>query len=264
MGNASSTRTKVQNIVENHMEANSISTVKSECLQKIHVMAKGSKNTNCSLTKMVQKCNAMAEASAKVVMDALQAAENTKEVKQTVKNIPLGFNVSVINSDTLNKALSELETNCRSEIEQDLYQDQVVNMENTVNVCKPGQYLVSEMYQYGDPVATCIVDKIANFQQTAKDKTKVDQLIEGFDPMVLLGGCAASLCGVCILAAVLGLVGTMLSKNGKNSNNGGGGNSGGGGGNNGKKTSTDKALQRVVSRVAKTPSMKSAIALVGG
>jgi hypothetical protein len=210
MGNAQSTSQKIEQIIENYAETNSISTAKSSCSQEITVDARGATIRNCTEGIQVdQSCTAMSDIKIDSVLSALQSAELDAQAKQAVEGLALSMQISVTDHGMRSKILNKLVSNCRSNADNVMASKNHYDLRDTTIDCSkyPGGKVIHAT-QYGDAESTCVVRQIVDSQQQSSGSVKVEQDNKGFQ----LPDFGAGLIGFLAMAFVLPMILPMISQ----------------------------------------------------
>lgn len=166
MGNAQSTRQKIEQIIENYTEANAIANSRSQCTQDIKVDARGAVFIDCNGFKVDQQCTAMSNANLDTVVKALQTATLDSESQQKAEGIAMAMNVSVTEHDMVTKTLNKLVANCESNANNVMDNVNTLDMRDMVFDCTNNPDAnVLHVTQYGDAEASCVINQIVDMQQ---------------------------------------------------------------------------------------------------
>lgn len=166
MGNSQSTSQKIEQIIENYIDANSIATATSQCYQDVQIDLSGSTIKNCSGgIQIKQNCSAVSNASVDTVVMALQSATLDSESQQVAEGLAMQMNVSTSDNDMLSKTVNTLVANCQSNTNGVADQTHIYNMKNMFIDCsETPDAKVLDVTQYNDAEAACIVKQIVDVE----------------------------------------------------------------------------------------------------
>lgn len=204
MGNASSTKQKIHNIIATNAEAGADAETEALCVNDPVITT--DHMINCSIL-VQQTCKSMSNASMDIIIAALAKAEVTQEVKQAVDGLATGANVDVSDQDLKNEVINTLNSKCRALAQTKAIQRPVFNF-GYVDCTKMTNPML-EVSQYGDAGADCVVSTLVDAAVDATAKSKKDQLVEGFDPLSFLKSdnmlmMIGAIAGLGILATMMG------------------------------------------------------------
>ena len=206
MGNASSTKQKIHNIIATNAEAEASATAKSICVQDVTINSTRMKN--CTITG-TQTCTSMANASMDVIIAALAKAEVTQETKQAVKGLATGANVNISDQDLKNEVINTLKSKCSALAETGAVQRFSLDL-GDVDCSDMSEPLLLDATQYGDAGADCVVQTLVDTALDASADSTNDQFIDGIDPLAFLK--SDNMFMMIGVIAGLGIVASMMGK----------------------------------------------------
>lgn len=236
MGNAQTSRQTIENIIETHMEAHSIAQATADCSQNVEMDFTGAEiKGNCNFVALDQKCKALANASMDVVIQALSEAELKSEQEAKIKNLALGINANVNDSEIRNTVMSDVKAKCEAEANVDVEQKLKISMRGIKLDCTgPDKAPMFDFKQYGDAGASCVVNTLVDQTVSGKseNKQKATAEVELMAILAFLMPCMLPILvivvGVIMLPMILKAVGNAGGVEAQSVNAGGGGSGGGG------------------------------------
>lgn len=210
MGNVQTTHQKIEQMIQNELEATGTATTSQDCTQDVTILSQGAIYIGCGGIKLDQTCNAYAEVDMNTVAMALQNATLSSEAEQIMEGIAINQNISETDQDMRSEVISKLKANCEANTDNVLTQTKTIDLRNTIFDCteNPDAYQV-HVTQYGDAQANCVVKQLVDAAQANTVTSKTLQDNKGLS-LPNLGACFGVL--ALMLAAPV-VMGGMKQKN---------------------------------------------------
>jgi hypothetical protein len=172
MGNANSSRQKIENIIETHMTAEAYAKSDQDCNQTMSF-----ENATLIGCKVLQSlvCKTNVAASLESVISALQSAELSNEAKQKIDGIVASMNVNVNDMDSKQHLITKVEAECKAT--SYLEASQKMTYKNTTIDCRHTDGKTPDIHQtqYTDASVSCVVDTLVDIVQENKQTNTTHQ-----------------------------------------------------------------------------------------
>ncbi len=216
MGNVQTTHQKIEQMIQNELEATGTATATQDCTQEdVTILSQGAIYIGCGGIKVDQTCTAYSEVDMNTVAMALQNATLGSEAEQIMEGIAINQNISNTKQDMRSEVINTLKANCDANTDNVLTQTKNIDLRNSIFDCteNPDAYQV-HVTQYGDAQANCVVKQIVDAAQSNTATAETLQDNKGLS-LPDFGACFG------VLALMLAAPVVMGGMGGKKNNNGG-------------------------------------------
>ena len=213
MGNVQTTHQKIEQMIQNELEATGRATVTQDCTQDVTILSSGAVYLNCNGFRIDQTCTSYAEVDMNTVAMALQNASLSSEAEQIMEGIAINQNISNTDQDMRSEIINTLKANCDASNDNVLTQTDHIDLRNSIFDCteNPGAHQV-HITQYGDAQANCVVKQLVD---AAQSNTATAQTLQDNKGLTLpdFGACLGVLALVIAAPVVMGAMGGKKKNN---------------------------------------------------